>query len=179
MDKINGNNTENNEMTENADNSQTANDSVDNQMNLSFGRKRFFGRKSDSTPEPHSKSTEGQVNSKRSSNKWPTIASSNSSNQLSNTNGYKSSANDIQNEDKFLGEGIQFTAKLIGHEFVAEARGEQMCQQSLKKLKVWTHLISKLIVCLKSCLTVFIAFRNIEDIFVSRFPPESRPFNRS
>ena len=126
------------------DNNKQTTDSTDNSMNLSaFGKKRFFGRKSDST-EAHSKSIDGQSSgqSKKSQNKWSTVSTSNSSNQLSNngsnqtTNGYKSAQNDLQNEDKFLGEGIQFNAKLIGHEFVAEARGEQMCQQSLKKLKV-------------------------------------------
>lgn len=39
-------------------------------------------------------------------------------------------------EDKFNGEGVLFVGKLIGTEYVADARGEQMCQQSLKKLKV-------------------------------------------
>ena len=139
MDKMNGNNTETNETNDNSTNSQT-HDSVDSQMNLSFGRKRLFGKKSDpSAAESQAKSAESQVNTtKRSHNKWPTIASSNSSNQLSNnSNGFKTAANDLQNEDKFLGEGIQFNAKLIGHEFVAEARGEHMCQQSLKKLKVF------------------------------------------
>lgn len=41
-----------------------------------------------------------------------------------------------EEEDRFNGEGVQFHGKLIGSEYVAEARGEQMCQQSLKKLKV-------------------------------------------
>lgn len=43
---------------------------------------------------------------------------------------------DSQDEDRFNGDGVMFHGKLIGHEYVAEARGEQMCQQSLKKLKV-------------------------------------------
>ncbi|XP_054162167.1 formin-J-like [Oppia nitens] len=85
--------------------------------------------------------------------KWPAVASSNSSGQLSSsaastpTSGGQSSAksngvNSLaatggdQSDDRFIDEGVQFVAKLIGHEFVAEARGEQMCQQSLKKLKI-------------------------------------------
>ena len=39
-------------------------------------------------------------------------------------------------EERFNGDGVMFQGKLIGTEYVAEARGEQMCQASLKKLKV-------------------------------------------
>jgi hypothetical protein len=90
-----------------------------------------------------------------SSHKWPQIITSSSSNVLSSTasshsisgnsngmNGNNKTTNGVNggaSEDRFLGEGIQFGAKLIGHEFVAEARGEHMCQQSLKKLKVSYH----------------------------------------
>lgn len=53
-----------------------------------------------------------------------------------------SEPNDMETiEKQFEGDGLLFRGKLIGHEFVAEARGELMCQQSMKKLKVSTSFI--------------------------------------
>ncbi|KAI7691487.1 Protein disabled [Sarcoptes scabiei] len=65
--------------------------------------------------------------------------------------------NDLD-ENKFNDEGIMFQGKLIGHEYVAEARGEQMCQQSLKKLKI----IQKAVGGHKQKINLFIAFNGIK-----------------
>ena len=61
-------------------------------------------------------------------------------------------------EDRFNGDGVQFQGKMIGHEYVAEARGEQMCQQSLKKLKI----IQKALGGHKRKINVFISFDGIK-----------------
>nr|XP_027199694.1 probable serine/threonine-protein kinase DDB_G0282963 [Dermatophagoides pteronyssinus] len=61
-------------------------------------------------------------------------------------------------EDRFNGDGVQFQGKLIGHEYVAEARGEQMCQQSLKKLKI----IQKALGGHKRKINLFISFDGIK-----------------
>ena len=53
----------------------------------------------------------------------------------------------LEDEDRFNGDGVQFHGKLIGSEYVAEARGEQMCQQSLKKLKVSCFFLGKQFLC--------------------------------
>jgi hypothetical protein len=97
---------------------------VNQSMNTTIGKKRFFNRRLNS--EPNDLNSGRIESSKKSSNKWSTSSLNNSNNGLTN---------DLS-EDKFFGDGIQFSAKLIGHEFVAEARGEHMCQQSIKKLKV-------------------------------------------
>ncbi|OTF70108.1 Phosphotyrosine-binding disabled-like protein [Euroglyphus maynei] len=61
-------------------------------------------------------------------------------------------------EDRFNGDGVQFHGKLIGHEYVPEARGEQMCQQSLKKLKI----IQKALGGHKRKINLFISFDGIK-----------------
>ena len=73
----------------------------------------------------------------------------NSSSTINKHGYYNNSSNNILppsqqhlhiDEDRFV-EGVVFCGKLIGDEYVADARGEQMCQQSLKKLKVYKFII--------------------------------------
>lgn len=68
----------------------------------------------------------------------------NSTSQLNSSSGNSVGAGGLnaeQDEDRFNGDGVMFHGKLIGSEYVAEARGEQMCQQSLKKLKVRATIV--------------------------------------
>lgn len=37
---------------------------------------------------------------------------------------------------RFQGDGVRYKAKLIGIDYVPEARGDKMCQDSMMKLKV-------------------------------------------
>lgn len=85
-----------------------------------------------------SEPTQLEVNLEGSkSPKSPTSTNGVGSGSVVSLSGPSGSATSPQEEeDRFNGEGVQFHGKLIGSEYVAEARGEQMCQQSLKKLKV-------------------------------------------
>ncbi|KAI2796251.1 Dab2p, partial [Blomia tropicalis] len=61
-------------------------------------------------------------------------------------------------DEEFNGDGVQFQGKLIGHEYVADARGEDMCQQSLKKLKI----IQKAVGGHKRRIHMYISFDGIK-----------------
>lgn len=72
------------------------------------------------------------VDQPESSDQWSDVGKS----PKSSASALSSGTDQQLDEERFNGEGVMFHGKLIGHEYVPEARGEQMCQQALKKLKV-------------------------------------------
>lgn len=121
-----------------------------NKMNVASKKRGLFGR---STAKNVSNNLSSSINEHEHENGTKLKSAP----LQSSPSGTSHHLNELD-EERFNGDGVMFQGKLIGHEYVAEARGEQMCQQSLKKLKI----IQKALGGHKRKINMFISFDGIK-----------------